>query len=444
MAISWMQKHKKWLVVTIWISTIAFVGAGFVGWGSYEMGKSGGTIGSVGDKEIEVRDVQNEYSKLYNQYQQMFGASFNNEMAEKLNLQSQAYNNVIQKYLLLNLADEIGIEATDKEIAASLVKYEPFLKDGKFDKEQYIKALKMNRSNPSEFEEDLKKNINIDKLTTILSHEVQENTMTKISNLFFAEDKIAIKIISSSKLRIMPKANDIKAYYEKNKENYKSIKQYKLLTKTFPINKENEKASKKDALKAYLQAKKNELTLEDTLLVDSSTIQFAQEDLEKIFKAKKGDFIKPLKTADSYVVAQLVEILEPSVQAYEEVQSQVKTDYMAELTQTMLNKEKEKVINNFDGKEVGFVSKNMQEPIAGLTKDETATFLNELFNSKTQMGDVTLGDKVVVFKILESRLGTETTNNEYLKQNINQIINNEILVSLIKKLELKYQIDSQM
>jgi peptidyl-prolyl cis-trans isomerase D len=86
----------------------------------------------------------------------------------------------------------------------------------------------------------------------------------------------------------------------------------------------------------------------------------------------------------------------------------------------------------------------MQEPIAGLTQDETATFLNELFNSKTQMGDVTLGDKVVVFKILESRLGTETTNNEYLKQNINQIINNEILVSLIKKLELKYQIDSQM
>ncbi len=31
--ITWMQRHKKWLVITIWISTIAFVGAGFVGWG---------------------------------------------------------------------------------------------------------------------------------------------------------------------------------------------------------------------------------------------------------------------------------------------------------------------------------------------------------------------------------------------------------------------------
>ena len=32
--ITWMQRHKRWLVITIWISTIAFVGAGFVGWGS--------------------------------------------------------------------------------------------------------------------------------------------------------------------------------------------------------------------------------------------------------------------------------------------------------------------------------------------------------------------------------------------------------------------------
>ena len=42
--ITWMQRHKKWLVITIWISTIAFVGAGFVGWGSYEYGKQGGVV----------------------------------------------------------------------------------------------------------------------------------------------------------------------------------------------------------------------------------------------------------------------------------------------------------------------------------------------------------------------------------------------------------------
>ena len=36
--ITWMQRHKKWLVFTIWTCTIAFVGAGFVGWGAYNYG----------------------------------------------------------------------------------------------------------------------------------------------------------------------------------------------------------------------------------------------------------------------------------------------------------------------------------------------------------------------------------------------------------------------
>ena len=41
-----MQRHKKYLIVTIWISTIAFIGAGFVGWGQYSYGdKSSGTKG---------------------------------------------------------------------------------------------------------------------------------------------------------------------------------------------------------------------------------------------------------------------------------------------------------------------------------------------------------------------------------------------------------------
>ncbi|MDC0933875.1 SurA N-terminal domain-containing protein, partial [Arcobacteraceae bacterium] len=71
--IEWMQKHKKWLIVTIWISTIAFVGAGFVGWGSYDYEKSTSTVAIVGEKEVPLKDLQNEYSSLYSQYQQMLG-----------------------------------------------------------------------------------------------------------------------------------------------------------------------------------------------------------------------------------------------------------------------------------------------------------------------------------------------------------------------------------
>ncbi|WP_416829360.1 SurA N-terminal domain-containing protein, partial [Helicobacter ganmani] len=46
--IGWMQKHKKYLIITIWISTIAFVGAGFVGWGSYSFSSTSNAVAVVG------------------------------------------------------------------------------------------------------------------------------------------------------------------------------------------------------------------------------------------------------------------------------------------------------------------------------------------------------------------------------------------------------------
>jgi peptidyl-prolyl cis-trans isomerase D len=51
--ISWMQKHNKYLIVTIWIATIAFIGAGFVGWGSYSYGSKVSAIAQVGDVDIK-------------------------------------------------------------------------------------------------------------------------------------------------------------------------------------------------------------------------------------------------------------------------------------------------------------------------------------------------------------------------------------------------------
>ena len=62
--ITWMQRHKKWLVITIWISTIAFIGAGFVGWGSYKYGTQGGVVATVGSREVSIEEYQQEYSNL--------------------------------------------------------------------------------------------------------------------------------------------------------------------------------------------------------------------------------------------------------------------------------------------------------------------------------------------------------------------------------------------
>ncbi|MCJ7766283.1 MAG: SurA N-terminal domain-containing protein, partial [Thiovulaceae bacterium] len=56
--ITWMQRHRKYLVITIWISTFAFIGAGFVGWGQYSYGDKAGAVAKVGDVSISQRELQ--------------------------------------------------------------------------------------------------------------------------------------------------------------------------------------------------------------------------------------------------------------------------------------------------------------------------------------------------------------------------------------------------
>ena len=81
--ITWMQRHRKYLVVTMWISAIAFVGAGFVGWGQYSYGEKATAVAKVGNVDISMRELQQSYSRLYSQYNKMFQGNFD-EIKQKV------------------------------------------------------------------------------------------------------------------------------------------------------------------------------------------------------------------------------------------------------------------------------------------------------------------------------------------------------------------------
>ena len=157
--ITWMQRHKKYLIVTIWISTIAFVGAGFVGWGQYSYGDKAGAIAKVGSVEITMGELQKSYSNLYNQYSQMFQGEFDEEKAKSFGLKSQALQFLTQQALVLNLAKSYDLQVSDAELLDEIKKQEFFHKDGVFDKEIYKQVLSRNNLSVKEYEADVKKEL---------------------------------------------------------------------------------------------------------------------------------------------------------------------------------------------------------------------------------------------------------------------------------------------
>ena len=482
--ITWMQRHKKWLVITIWISTIAFVGAGFVGWGSYEYGKQGGVVAVVGDREVSVEEYNQEYSNLYAQYSKMFGPMFSKELAEQLKLKDVAYRQVLQKNLVLSYADSLGLDITNEDIAKELVKYNAFLKDGKFDKETYIKVLAQNKLTPKVFEDSLKRNILLQKVQGFFELNPNSVEIENLSKLLFIEDDISIKILNSNDIKVDVKQEELKKYWEENKNSYMSEISYDLEVKELPLLTANstkedieahyekfkidykfedgkiksleeakeqiikdldEKFTKTEALKVYLKVKKDEDKFENKFSYTESTLPYSNENNAKILETKEGEIIKPFFENDKYYIVKLNKKNPSQVLTFEQASSLVSKDYEKTMKNKKLEELASSLLKDFTGVDILGVTRESITKITGLEQQEAAKFLNELFSATSKEGVVKLEDKVVLYRINNSKFAEyNKTKDDVVKGTIIQLQEEELMTNLMKKLENSFKIESSI
>ena len=444
--ITWMQKHKKWLIVTIWISTIAFVGAGFVGWGSYDYGKSSSTVAVVGDKEIPLSDLQNEYSALYTQYQQMFGESFNKELAEQLKLEDAALQRVIQKYLLMSYASDVGLIVTDKEVAKELVKISSFLKDGKFDKNTYMNVLKQNRRTSKEFEAQLKQDLLVTKIQNIFNSPLSTKEISNIGKLLYSQDKVSISIVKANNIKVTPTIEELKKYWENIKTNYMSPAGYEIsYTKVANIDSKTKKDMRKVALKLYLKLKRDEEKFAQTKTVYKGTDFLSKENFDKVIKSNTGETLKPVYENNNYYVVKLIKKTKPQVLPFEDVQSSIKSEFIKDARNKDLDAKTKLAIENFKGKDIGYISRDTKPTINGLQDEEIQQLTQSIFTSKDKKGSIKLFEKSVVYEITDSKFVPYNSNNDNtVVSAVGDVKTNLISSSLLEKLKNKYDVKSYM
>ncbi len=480
--ITWMQKHKKWLVITIWISTIAFVGAGFVGWGSYDYNQKGGVVAVVGDREIAVDEYQREYSELYSQYSQMFGEQFNQEMAKQLKLSDLAYNLVIQKNLILSYADDLNLDVTDEEVVSQLVKMNAFLKDGKFNKEIYLKVLAQNRTSALEYESSLKRNLLLQKVQNLFQIEPEEAEVKLLNRLMFLEDNVSIKIIDLKNINVSIDEIKLKEFWEKNKDSYKSENSYDLAIETLAFSKNvhstedmnsyfnkfkldfkkedgklksfteakeeiqkalDEKTSKKIALKKYLKLKKDQEKFSVMAVVYEDKLTYSNENILKIKQAKKGDVLKPFKNNNEFVTIKVLNSFLPKTLSYEKAKTLLRNDFIAKQRLVLLQEQVKTTIKTLSSKDSITLTRASITSVKGLNPQEGSTFLNQLFSSVKKEGSILIGDKTVIYKINSSKLAPYDESKDLaVRTTLGRLQNSELMTNLVKRLENTYDVQS--
>jgi peptidyl-prolyl cis-trans isomerase D len=223
-----MRKNVKSLKWILWIIVATFIISIFFIWGGAgRLGEAGRatTLAYVGREKISSDEYSQSLRQRLDAMKKQF-SGLNQNLIQQLNIPQQILEQLIQQRLLLQIAHERGIQATDEELRARIMSYPVFQRDGKFvGYDIYKRILDYNHIRLKDFEDGLKQDVAINKVVLSLTagiivsdDEVWEGYRKQNDSA-----KIEYLVSETSKVEIKDKPSDaeIQAQFAKNPSAYK-------------------------------------------------------------------------------------------------------------------------------------------------------------------------------------------------------------------------------
>ena len=151
--LKFMRKYATGYMVKAMFGLIIVV---FVFWGVGSFRDRDKTVAEVGPYKISLMEYQEEYNRILNMYRMIYKEKLDENMLRELKLKEKAMNEIVDKYILVLKAGELGISVSDQEFREYVENIEMFKRDGKFSEIVYKEILKRNGLDPKRFEQSEK------------------------------------------------------------------------------------------------------------------------------------------------------------------------------------------------------------------------------------------------------------------------------------------------
>lgn len=222
-----LRKNIKSLAPVMWIVIIAFVVTIFAVWGGAGRAPDsdrGNTLVSVGRARITGDEYFHNLRQRLEAMRREF-SELDDTIIRQLNIPQQTLEQMIQQELLLQTARDFKIRATDHEIRDHIMSYPVFQRDGRFvGFNEYRQILSWNRIDVGEFEENIRREVLINKVIrlatagiTITEDEVWDNFKNENET---ARIEYVIADIDQSETAEEPSEDEILAWFESRRDAY--------------------------------------------------------------------------------------------------------------------------------------------------------------------------------------------------------------------------------
>jgi len=228
--LGWMRKQTKSWFVYLAFGIIIIVFVFFYGY-SGDVAPGQGAAAEVNGQKITRSQYEKNYENLLLMSRNVYNkTSFTEE--ELKQLRQQALDDLIERTLILQEAERLGITVSQDETRQKIAENPAFQRGGQFDKALYLRQLSASRMTPSEFE----KAMQISGLITKLMDGVRDTAKLSDKELFelyrMENEKVNLQFIKVDSTRfedgIEVSPEELKAYYEESKENYRTPERVKV------------------------------------------------------------------------------------------------------------------------------------------------------------------------------------------------------------------------
>jgi peptidyl-prolyl cis-trans isomerase D len=219
-----LRRHSQSRVIQVVFFLIIAV---FVLWG-VEAVVSGGspltTVATVDGRPIEQIEVQRAELNLTQAYREAYKGNLTPEVKKALNLRQRALDGLIDRLVLLNQAEKLGLQVSDQELRDAIVDSRGFAPGGRFDKDYYVRVLRNAGLTPAQFESMRREDLAAERLQNVVQDGVTVSDQEVRDEILAREEKRTVAYVkfaaSDETAAVETDEEGLTKYYEDNKARY--------------------------------------------------------------------------------------------------------------------------------------------------------------------------------------------------------------------------------
>ncbi len=196
-----MRRHKNWLkwsLILVCLAFVVFYIPDFLR-GTGADAASGDTVAQIEGQAITAGEFRRLYQAQLQAYRSAYGSQMNEQLLKQLGVEQQILQQMVDERASLAEANRLKIRVGDEEVRQRILSIPAFQENGQFIGEQrYTQLLLSQRPpmTPSEFEENLRRTLIVDKLRASLTDWMSLTDKEVEQEYRRRNDKVKLAIVS--------------------------------------------------------------------------------------------------------------------------------------------------------------------------------------------------------------------------------------------------------